>query len=197
MPMSRAPPPWAGSGMPTMPRSMMFEEDPEAVITSLVGVEGVTVPVTVAPRAEPVNCRSPSRIIVCSLNHLGFVRENGVHGADGDATEGGDGLAVELFETKQDVGLVHRLEIEVGPDDTVRVDHGATHVGADHRGVGSLDGRGGNGRGRQPIQCTDEEVDQVRRGEGGWRGGANVGNPRPVAPRAWGDAVSALEVLGV
>ena len=72
---------------------------------------------------------------------LGFVVEDRVTGADRDAAEGGDDLAVELFEPEQDVGLVHGLEVEVGADHTVAVDDRPAHVGPDFGSVGGLDRR--------------------------------------------------------
>lgn len=76
------------------------------------------------------------------LSERSFVVEDGVTGSNRDAAEGGDGLAIELLDTEEHVGFVHRLEVEVGSDDTVAVDDGPTHVRTDLRGVGGLNGTG-------------------------------------------------------
>src|SRR6185437_8137409 len=121
-PMSRAPPPPAEFGMPFKPRSMMLEE----VCVPVVGAS-VRAPEAGAPEAPlpvPVNVRSASRIM---LHHLCFVVEDRINGADREATERGHDLTIPLLETQQDVGLVHCLQIEIGADDAVAVDHHAAH----------------------------------------------------------------------
>src|SRR5216684_4767157 len=97
--------------------------------------------------------------MMCSLRDSGFVGEDGVYGANRDAAEGGDGLAVELFQTEEDVGFVHGLEVEVGPQDTVAIDDGPAHVSADHWGVRGLDGGCGDGGGWEAVEPADDEVD--------------------------------------
>src|SRR6266403_1416498 len=78
--------------------------------------------------------------VMAPSGHLGFIVEDCITGPDRDATEGGDDLAIELFETKQDIGLVHCLEIEVGTDHAVAVDNHTAHIGPNFWGVRGLDG---------------------------------------------------------
>src|SRR6266481_7632590 len=94
-------------------------------------------------------------------SNLGFVAEDRVHRADGDATECGDGFAVELLDSKQHICLIHCLKVEVGADDAVAVDHGPAHVCADCRGVRGLDCGCRDWCGREAIESADQEVDQV------------------------------------
>ena len=89
------------------------------------------------------------------LCDLSFVAQDGIAGSDWDASERGDGLTIELLDAKQDVGLVHCLEIEVGTDHTVGVDCRATHVGADLWSVGGLDGRCGDWGSWQAVKTSD------------------------------------------
>lgn len=70
-----------------------------------------------------------------SLDDLRLVGEDGITGTDRDAAEGGDGLAIEFFNSQQDVGFVHGLKVQIGSNDTVAVDDRTTHVGSDFRGV--------------------------------------------------------------
>src|SRR5215831_14141363 len=85
---------------------------------------------------KPVNCRNESRIM---LAHRCFVVKNGVTGPDWDTTERRDRFAIELLDTEEHVGFIHRLKVEVGTDDTVAVDDRAAHIGSNLRGVGGLD----------------------------------------------------------
>src|SRR6266404_1458336 len=66
--------------------------------------------------------------VMAPSGHLGFIVEDSITGPDRDAAEGGDDLTIELFEAKQDVGLVHRLEIKVGANHAVAVDDHTAHV---------------------------------------------------------------------
>src|SRR6266478_7052983 len=86
IPISRAPPPEAEVGMPlATPRSRTLEEFWVPVVGRSPPAAGV---------AE--NIKSPSRIICFApLRDSGFIRQDRVNGPDRDATEGGDGLAVE------------------------------------------------------------------------------------------------------
>ena len=54
---------------------------------------------------------------------------------------------MEFLEAKQDVGLVHGLEIEVGSNDAVAVDGHVALVGTNFGSIRSLDGRGIGGCG--------------------------------------------------
>src|SRR6266704_3823161 len=130
-------------------------------------------------------------------SNLRFVRENSITGSDRDAAEGGDGLAVEFLDTKQDVGFVHRLEVEVGADDAVAVDYGTAHVCADGRGVTRLYSTCRDRGGRQPIQCSHEKVDQVRGRDAGQLSYIHVADPRHVAPITLGKADLPFEVFAV
>src|SRR5216684_8231026 len=102
-----------------------------------------------------------------SLRDGCFVGQDGVYGANRDAAEGGDGLAVELLEAKEHVGFVHRLEVEVGAEDAVAVEDRPAHVSADHWRVRGLDGSCGDWSGWEAIEAADDEVDQVGRGDTG------------------------------
>src|SRR6516162_3821504 len=112
----------------------------------------------VAPYWVPVNMRNPSRIMVSSLGNLDFVVQDRVASSDGSPTESRDGLPVELLNPEEDVGLVHRLQIEIGPNDTVAVDDRAAHIGPDLGGVRSLHrGRSRGGCG-QAVQTANQQV---------------------------------------
>src|SRR5258705_5523576 len=93
-------------------------------------------------------------------SYLSFIVEDCITGPDRDATESSDDLAVEFFETKQDVGLVHRLEIKVGANHAVAVDDNSTHIGPDFGGVRGLNGRCHGWGGGHAIEATDDQIDQ-------------------------------------
>src|SRR5262245_56712405 len=186
MPISRAPWLLASTGMPAMCRSIVLVE----VWVPVVGESP-------APAVVPVNWRKKSRIMGRSLGHAGFVVEDGIAGTDWDTAEGGDALAIELLKAKQDVGLVHRLEIEVGADDTVAVHNRTTHVGSNFRRVRGLDG-GGRGRsGWQAIEATDYQVDQVRCVDAGELGDVDVADANGVAPVTEDEADFPFEVVAI
>src|SRR6516225_5406481 len=118
------------------------------------------------------------------LYDTSFVAQDRIAGSDRDAPERGDRLTVELFNAQQDVGFVHRLEVEVSADDTVGVDDRATHVGPDLWSVGGLEHGGGDRSGWQAVETSDQEVDEVGRadaGEGGYVDIRNTGDVSPVS----------------
>src|SRR6516162_1166097 len=136
----------------------------------------------VAPYWVPVNMRNPSRIMAVSLSHLDFVVQDRVTGSDGNPTEGGHRLSIELLDPEQDVRLVHGLEVEVGADHTVAVDHRAAHIGPDLGSVGGLHGRRRGRRGGQTVQATDQEVNQVRGADAGQLSNVDVRYANNVTP---------------
>src|SRR5215469_434743 len=111
-----------------------------------------------------------------------FVVEDCVAGSNGDSPKGGDGDTVEFLNTKENVGFVHGLEVEVGSDDTVAVDDGASHVRADFRSIGSLDDSGANRCSWKAVQPSDEKVDEIRRRNTGELSDVNIRDTYDVAP---------------
>src|SRR6516164_8450630 len=109
MPISRAPPPAAKLGIPIKPRSIWFVEGVDAIAVGLS-------PGFPEPLVTFENASNASRIMGCSLGHVGFIRGNCVARPDRNATESGNGLAIKLFDAEQDVCLVHRLKIEIGAE---------------------------------------------------------------------------------
>lgn len=131
------------------------------------------------------------------LRERSFVVEDGVTGSNRDAAEGGDGLAIELLDAEEDVGFVHRLEIEVGTDDTVAVDNRAAHVGTDLGSVRGLDGTGTDGLSREFVDGPDQEVDKVGRGHAGELGDVDVRDTDDVTPVSEDITNLPLEVIAV
>src|SRR5215831_12088494 len=163
-------------------------------MTLLASPVAVGASVIVPVATLPVKVRSLSRIM---LDHPCFRVEDCVTGPNGYASEGCDRLTVELFDTKQDVGLVHSLEIEVGADDTISVDDRAAHVGPNFRSVRGLDCTGADGVGRQTVQRSDEEVDQVGCRDTGEDRGVDIGDADCVAPITKHQTDLPLEVISV
>ena len=128
---------------------------------------------------------------------MGLVVEDRITGASWDATEGGHDLAVELFEAKQNVGFVHRLEIKVGADHAVAVDDDPAHIGPDFGSIRGLDRSCHGWSGRHPIQTPDDQVDQVRSGDTGELSHVDIGNANCVSPITADHANFPLEMVTV
>jgi hypothetical protein len=77
-----------------------------------------------------------------------FVIGESVASADWDTPKGSYWLALELFDSEQDVRFVHGLKIEIGADYAVGVDDRSTHVGSDFWSVRGLDCGSGDRGGR-------------------------------------------------
>ena len=131
------------------------------------------------------------------LDHPCFVVKDAVTGPYGDAPEGRDGLAIELLDTKEHVGFVHCLEVEVGSDDPVAVDNGSTHICPNLRRVRSLDRCSTRWSCRETVQASHEQVNEIGRINTRKLGDVNVGDSHSVAPVSGDESDFPFEVVSV
>ena len=127
----------------------------------------------------------------------GLVIQDCVARTHRNSTESSYHFTVKFFQPKQNISFIHGLEVEVGADHTVAVDHRPTHVCANRRGVGGLDRRGTRGSRGQAIQSADQKVDQVRSRDAGQLGDVDVRDAGDVAPATKDEADFPLEVIAV
>src|SRR6516162_6147415 len=131
------------------------------------------------------------------LYHVSFGIDESIARPNRYASERGNWLSFKLLNPEQDVSLVHGLEIEIGTDDAVAVDDRATHIRPDLWSVRGLDGRG-RGRGSwQPVQRSDDEVDEVRGADTGQLGHVDIGYASPIPPIPKHQTYLPLEVVTI